>query len=144
VAARTKARRRALDILFEADARSADPLEVLAQHEQRRVAQGNPPLNPYTGTIVVGVATNRERIDAVITSTSVGWSLERMPSVDRAALRVGVWELEWSQEVPAAVVIAEAVAAVSELSTDDSPKFVNGVLARLAERRSSSERGPQE
>jgi N utilization substance protein B len=140
VAARSKARRRALDILFEADAREEDPLVVLEQHQQRRSAMGNPALNTYTGDIVAGVAAHLAQIDEIINTTSVGWAVGRMPSVDRAALRVGVWELRWSHDVPAGVAIAEAVNAAKELSTDDSPQFVNGVLAKIATRRTDEGR----
>lgn len=130
-----KARRRALDILFEADQRSVEATEVLAEHQRRRREMGNPPLNPYTADIVNGVAKHGTEIDETINTTSVGWSVDRMPSVDRAALRVGVWELIWSRDVPAGVVISEAVSAVKELSTDDSPQFVNGVLAQVSAKR---------
>ena len=135
MAARAKARRRALDILFESDVRDQDPLEVLDQHQARREQMANPPLNPYTVALVTGVAQRRIEIDEVIDATSVGWTTDRMPTVDRAALRIGVWELLWTEDVPPGVAISEAVGTVRELSTDDSPKFVNGLLAQVAKRR---------
>ena len=127
MAARTKARKRALDVLFEADARSVATLDVLAE----RAAAADPALNPYTSVIVEGVVAHRERIDELLSTYAEGWSLERMPAVDRAVLRIGVWELLWSDEVPDAVAISEAVGLARDLSTDASPTFVNGLLARI-------------
>jgi N utilization substance protein B len=134
VSARSKARRRALDILFEADVRGDDPEAVLRSHGERRTAMGNPPLNDYTADIVSGVGRHLGEIDDIINATSVGWQVDRMPAVDRAAVRIGVWELVWSRDVPRGAVISEAVAAVKELSTDESPTFVNGLLAKVSER----------
>jgi N utilization substance protein B len=127
MSARTKARRRALDILFEAELRSADPLAVLAE----RLAAGHPPVNDYTVRLVEGVAEHRERIDGLLQTYSHGWSLERMPVVDRNLLRIGVFELLWADDVPDAVAIDEAVELAHELSTDESSGFVNGLLARI-------------
>jgi len=127
VGARTKARKRALDVLFEAEQRDADVLETLA----RRVAAGEPPTAGYTVELVEGVVAQRERIDELLTTYSQGWSLDRMPAVDRAVLRLGTYELLWRDDVPDPVAISEAVALARELSTDESPGFVNGLLARL-------------
>jgi N utilization substance protein B len=127
VAARSKARKRAVDLLYEADLRGTDPLATLAE----RVALGEPPVNPYTAELVEGVAAHRERIDELLANYAEGWTVERMPGVDRAVLRVGVFELLWRPEVPDAVAIDEAVELAKTLSTDESPRFVNGVLARV-------------
>ncbi|HYN75915.1 MAG TPA: transcription antitermination factor NusB, partial [Candidatus Limnocylindria bacterium] len=126
MAARSKARKRALDILFECDQRSADPLATLAD----RVALGDPPVNPYTVTIVEGVVTEGTSLDQVIGEASRDWSVDRMPAVDRAVLRIGVWELLHG-DVPTSVAIDEAVELCKSLSTDESPAFVNGVLSRV-------------
>ena len=125
--ARTKARKRALDVLFEADQRGADVLATLAD----RVAVGEPPVPDYAIALVEGVVAQRERIDELLTTYSQGWSLDRMPAVDRAVLRLGTFELIWRDDVPDAVVISEAVGLARQLSTDESPAFVNGLLARL-------------
>jgi transcription antitermination protein NusB len=127
VGARTKARKRALDVLFEADQRGADVLATLVD----RVAVGEPPVPEYTIALVEGVVAQRERIDELLTTYSQGWSLDRMPAVDRAVLRLGTFELIWRDDVPDAVVISEAVGLARQLSTDESPAFVNGLLARL-------------
>jgi N utilization substance protein B len=127
VAARSKARKRALDVLYEADVRAVDPLTTLA--ERRALAE--PPLNEYTVELVEGVQQHRDRIDAILTDYAEGWTLSRMPGVDRAVLRLGVYELIWRDEVPDAVAIDEAVELAKTLSTDESPRFVNGVLARV-------------
>ena len=125
--ARTKARKRALDVLFEAEQRDADVLETLG----RRVDAGEPPVAGYTVELVEGVVAQRERIDELLTTYSQGWSLDRMPAVDRAVLRLGTYELLWRDDIPDAVAISEAVGLARELSTDESPGFVNGLLARL-------------
>ena len=125
--ARTKARKRALDILFESDQRGADVLETLA----RRVAEAEPAVNPYTVELVEGVVAQRDRIDELLTTYSQGWSLDRMPAVDRTILRIGTYELLWREEIPDAVAINEAVQLARDLSTEESPGFVNGLLGRL-------------
>lgn len=132
MSARTKARRRALDILFEAELRDEDPRDVLAAHTARREANGQQPFNPYVADVVTGVVEHSADIDDRISAAAIGWTLDRMPRVDRAALRIAVWEIGWRADIPDAVAIAEAVAAVQELSTDDSGNFVNGVLAKVA------------
>jgi N utilization substance protein B len=131
VAARSKARKRALDILYEAELRAADPLTTLAD----RVALADPPVNDYTVELVEGVQSHRARIDAILTDYAEGWTVERMPDVDRAVLRLGVFELLWRDDVPDAVAIDEAVELAKSLSTDESPRFVNGVLARVVRDR---------
>jgi transcription antitermination protein NusB len=127
--ARRKARKRAVDILYEADIRGIDAVTMLAD---RVGAPDLPPMNDYTVTLVEGVTAHRARIDDVLTEHSEGWSLPRMPAVDRAVLRMGLYELLWATDVPDAVVIDEAVELAKTLSTDDSPRFVNGVLGRIA------------
>ena len=127
MAARSKARKRALDVLFEAEQRGTDPVLLLRD----RLVTAQPPVPEYAVTLVDGVSEHRERIDELLSTYSQGWTVQRMPAVDRAVLRLGVYELLWRDEVPDAVVIDEAVALVKSLSTDESPSFVNGLLARL-------------
>jgi transcription antitermination protein NusB len=125
--ARSKARKRALDILFEAEARREPVLSVLAE----RTVAADPPVSEYAADLVRGVHDHAVQIDDLLTTHSLGWALERMPAVDRNILRIGAYELLWRDQVPDAVAISEAVALASELSTDDSPAFVNGLLGRL-------------
>ncbi len=127
MSARSKARKRALDVLYEADLRGVDPLTTLAD----RIALGDPPVHDYTVELVEGVQAHRERIDAILGDYAEGWTVARMPDVDRALLRLAVYELLWRDEVPDAVAIDEAVELAKALSTDESPRFVNGVLARV-------------
>ena len=133
MSARHKARKRALDILFESAIRGSDPLALLADRE------GDPEvvLNEYTPVLVRGVCENLRAIDDVIAQFSRGWQIERMPPVDLCVLRLGVYEVLCVQEVPDAVAISEAVELATDLSTDDSPAFVNGVLAQVALARPS-------
>jgi N utilization substance protein B len=133
MSARGKARKRALDVLFESDLRSSDAVETLAQ----RLAQATPPVPEYTVTLVEGVTAHRARIDELIENYAVEWSIDRMPLVDRNLLRIGVFELLWQDDVPDAVVLSEAVTLARSLSTDESPTFVNGVLAKLLENKPS-------
>ena len=128
--ARTKARKRALDILFESEARGDAPLEVLAQ---RRETDDAPPVTDYAALLVEGVTTHRERIDQLITEHAEGWTVDRMPAVDRTLLRIGIYELLWVDEVDDPVAITEAVELARTLSTDDSPRYVNGVLGQIAD-----------
>jgi transcription antitermination protein NusB len=127
VAARSKARKRALDILYEAEMRGLPTLELLSE----RQSLGNVPVQPYAAELVRGVATHSERIDELISWNLVDWTLDRMPAVDRNILRIGVYELLWAGDVPDPVAISEAVTLAQDLSTDNSPPFVNGVLARI-------------
>ena len=127
--ARSKARKRALDILFEAELRSEPVLDVLAE----RIAMASPPVSAYAAELVRGVAAHQPRIDELISKYAEGWTLDRMPAVDRNILRIGTYELLWADDVPDAVAISEAVVLASNLSTDDSGAFVNGLLGRLLE-----------
>lgn len=125
--ARSKARVRAVEILFEAEQRDESVRDALV----RRRENSTSPIQPYTVEILEGVDGRREDIDDFLQTYSQGWELSRMPAVDRNALRVGAWELLYNDDVPDGVAVAEAVAVARELSTDDSPRFVNGLLGRL-------------
>jgi N utilization substance protein B len=131
--ARTKTRQRALQILFEADQRGTEPELVLADWVARfRKEQADAPqVAEYTMTLIEGVQKRHVRIDDIIAEYAVDWELDRMPTVDRNVLRLGVWEILWSDEVPDAVAIDEAVDLAKEYSTDESPAFVNGLLAKV-------------
>jgi N utilization substance protein B len=131
VGARSKARKRAIDLLFEAEQRGVNARELLAERLAHPVTEA--PLSQYTADLVEGVVAHWTDINELLSTYSQGWSLERMPSVDRAILRLGAFEILYGQGVPEGVAIAEAVELARTLSTDESPKFVNGLLARLAE-----------
>lgn len=125
--ARSKARKRALDILFAADLRGGSAVEAL----EAAIAAGEGPTNDYTETLVRGVVAEQDRIDALLRDNATGWTLDRMPGVDRNVLRLGVFEMLYVDDVPDAVAVSEAVALAQELSTDESPSFVNGVLGAV-------------
>jgi len=127
VSARSKARKRALDVLFEAELRGSPVLDLLAE----RTAMASPPVSAYAAALVRGVTEHQPRIDELIAKYAEGWTLDRMPAVDRNVLRIGIYELLWAPDVPDAVAISEAVQLARDLSTDASPTFVNGLLARL-------------
>jgi N utilization substance protein B len=127
VNARTKARRRALDVLFEAEQRGVSPLEALRLRRERTDIT----VNEYTLDLIEGVMAQGGRIDEILGTYARGWTLDRMPSVDRTILRVGTWELLYNDDVPDAVAVSEAVDMAKLLSTDDSPEFINGLLGRI-------------
>jgi N utilization substance protein B len=127
MSARGKARKRALDVLFECEVRGLQLDGTL----QQRLDAGEPPVSDYTVRLVRGVVEHRSRIDALLSSYSEGWSLERMPAVDRNLLRIGVLEVLYVDEVPDVVAVSEAVNLARDLSTDESPAFVNGVLGNI-------------
>jgi transcription antitermination protein NusB len=132
VKGRHQARKRAVDLLFEAEARGLTPVE--AADVRTALAEAKPdvaPLNPYTVTVARGVSEHAAHLDDLIASHLQGWALERLPAVDRAILRVAVWELLHADDVPGPVAVDEAVQLAKELSTDDSPGFVNGVLGQV-------------
>lgn len=124
---RTKARLRALEVLFEADQRNEDYIKVLRRRRLYTVAQ----ISAYSEEIIRGVRDHDEEIREFVETYARDWSFERMPAVDRAVLRIGTWELLYNDEVPDAVAISEAVGLARVLSTNDSPKFVNGLLDKL-------------
>jgi N utilization substance protein B len=125
--ARSKARKRALDVLFECEVRGLPLGETLDE----RVVAGEPPVNEYTVRLIRGIAEHQGRIDDLVATYAQGWTLDRMPTVDRNALRIGVFEILYVDEVPDAVAVSEAMNLVRELSTDESPGFVNGVLGNV-------------
>jgi N utilization substance protein B len=130
--ARRKARKRALDVLYEADQRNLPPVETLASYLQR-IATPHPDHLAYTVSLVEGVGAHLDRIDELIGSYAEGWTLDRMPVVDRNIARIAVYELLYMAEIDDPVAISEAVELAKQMSTDDSPRFLNGILGRIAE-----------
>ena len=128
MSARTKYRKRALDILFESELQGLPVGGTLAD----RLEVNDPPVHPYTVQLVEGVVAHAERIDELIAAHAKGWTLDRMPTVDRNLLRIAIYEITEVEDVPAGVAIAEAVELAKELSTDDSAGFINGVLSAIA------------
>ncbi|CAB4875268.1 MAG: transcription antitermination factor NusB [Actinobacteria bacterium] len=133
MSARSKARKRALDVLYEADMRGISARGVLTSQVDRRSDTGDPALNEYVTDLVDGVGAHRDHIDELLSSYSMGWTLERMPAVDRSILRVGCYEILWRDDIPDSVAISEAVILAQDLSTEESATFVNGLLGRLAD-----------
>jgi N utilization substance protein B len=132
VSARTKARKRALDVLFECEARGLPLGATLEQRQQAAAVDAREPaVTPYVIELVHGVAEHQAHIDQVISTVSREWEIDRMPAVDRNLLRIGVYEVLWGDDVPDAVAVSEAVNLATDLSTQQSPAFVNGVLAKV-------------
>jgi N utilization substance protein B len=132
VSARSKARKQALDLLYETDIRGTDLVKTL---EERDIPADGPdarPIREYTRELVNGVSTNRRKIDELITTYAQGWDMDRLPAVDRNILRLGIYEILWSNSVPTSVAIDEALDLAKELSSDDSSKYIHGVLGRIA------------
>lgn len=133
MSARGKARKRALDLLYASEMRSESPVVAL----DRAIEAGEGPTNDYTGVLVRGVVENQARIDELLSEYSQGWTLARMPAVDRNVLRLGVFELLFVDDVPDAVAVSEAISLVRDLSTDESPTFVNGILGAIEKSKPS-------
>lgn len=131
--ARSKARKRALDVLYASEMRGQDAVEAL----ETAIADGEGPTNPYSEVLVRGVTEHLADIDELLGRYAEGWTLDRMPAVDRTALRIGAFELLYVDDVPPAVAVSEAVVLVRSLSTDDSPSYVNGVLGAMLRDRDS-------
>lgn len=129
VGSRGRARRRALEILFESEHRGTPPLAAL----QRRRDHTEQTINPYTSEIVDGVITHQDQIDELLAQYAHGWTMERMLAMDKSILRLGAWELLFNEEMPDGAAVNEAVNMAREYSNDDSPTYVNGVLGRLQE-----------
>ena len=130
--ARRKARKRALDVLYEADLRDLPPNQVLAAYRDR-IEKPRPDHMDYAESLILGVAENLDRIDELIASYAEGWTIDRMPVVDRNLARIAVYELLHADDIDDAVAITEAVELARQMSTDDSPRFLNGLLGRIAE-----------
>ena len=133
MSARSKARKRALDLIFAAEAQGLSADDLLSE----QLDAGDGPSNEYTVTLVRGVHERRARLDEIISTYAEGWTIDRLPAVDRNVLRLGIYELLFSEEIPDAVAVSEAVNLVRDLSTDESPGFVNGVLAHVAKDKDS-------
>lgn len=133
MSSRSKSRKRALDALYASEIRGGEPLALLQETAGSVLdRQNQEAIFDYAESMITGFDANKLLIDNELRQLADGWALERMPSIDRAILRLGAWEILYNPDVPNEVAIAEAVALASEYSTDDSPKFVNGVLAKLA------------
>jgi N utilization substance protein B len=138
VSARTKARKRAVDLLYGADVREISLNEAIATESARAEAQPDREASwRYARDIVVGITEHGDEIDELIETYAQGWTIDRMPTLDRAIVRMGIWEIMFNDEVPVSVAVSEAVKLASDLSTDDSAGFVNGLLGRIAQLRPS-------
>jgi N utilization substance protein B len=137
VSARSKARKQALDLLYESDIRGSDALQTL---ESRDVPDDGPdsrPIREYTRELITGVGENRRKIDELIMTYAQGWDMDRLPAVDRNILRIGIFEILWITTVPTSVAIDEALNLARELSSDESSKYIHGVLGRIASLKDS-------
>jgi N utilization substance protein B len=132
VSARSKARKQALDLLYETDIRRTNLLETLIERDIPAEGPDARPIREYTRELVNGVSENRRKIDELITTYAQGWDMDRLPAVDRNILRLGIYEILWSTSVPTSVAIDEALDLAKELSSDDSSKYIHGVLGRIA------------
>ncbi len=137
MSARTKYRKRALDVLFESELQGLTTGGSLPE----RLVTNHPPINAYTVTLVEGVTANAERIDGLVAEHARGWTLSRMPGVDRNLLRIATFEILFADDVPDAVAVSEAVDLARELSTDESPGFVAGVLGAIVESKATRDAG---
>ena len=132
MSARSKARKQALDLLYEADIRGGSALEIL---QARDVAEEGPdarPIREFTKELITGVSENSRKIDELITTYAHGWDMDRLPAVDRSILRLGIYEIVWSTELADGIAIDEALTLAKELSTDESAGYIHGVLGKIS------------
>ena len=132
MSARSKARKQALDLLFEADIRGTSALETLNLRDIVEEGADARPIREYTRSLVTGVSENTRKIDELITTYVQGWDMDRLPNVDRNILRIGIYEILWAADIPDSVAIDEALILAKELSTDESSGFIHGVLGRIS------------
>lgn len=132
MSARSKARKQALDLLYETDIRGTNLVETLISRDVPADGPDARPIRDYTKELVNGVFANRRKIDELITTYAQGWDMDRLPAVDRNILRLGIYEILWSSDVPTSVAIDESLILAKELSSDDSSKYIHGVLGRIA------------
>ena len=132
MSARSKARKQALDLLYETDIRGTNLVETLVSRDIPADGPDARPIREYTKELVNGVSENRRKIDELITTYAQGWDMDRLPAVDRNILRLGIYEILWSTDVPTSVAIDESLVLAKELSSDDSSKYIHGVLGRIA------------
>jgi N utilization substance protein B len=137
VSARSKARKQALDLLYESDIRGSDAFQTLELRDFPDDGPDARPIREYTRDLISGVGENRRKIDELIMTYAQGWDMDRLPAVDRNILRIGIFEILWSTSVPTSVSIDEALNLAKELSSDDSSKYIHGVLARIASLKDS-------
>jgi N utilization substance protein B len=139
VSARAKARKRAVDAVFAADIRKISPLSLLDEVADLAAGRQNQDeIFGYAREIVQGIVDQHDEIDDLLESFSQGWALDRMPNLDRAILRVAVWEILFNPDVPDAVAVNEAVEMAKDLSTDDSGSFINGLLSRITSTKTAN------
>jgi N utilization substance protein B len=132
VSARSKARKQALDILFESDIRGSVALDILVSRDVIEEEPDARPIREYTREIINGVSDHRRKIDELIATYAQGWDMDRLPAVDRSILRIGIYEIIWANSLPDAVAIDEALTLAKELSTDESAGYIHGVLGKIA------------
>ncbi len=132
MSARSKARKQALDILFESDIRGSVALDILVSRDVVEEGPDARPIREYTREIITGVSEHRRKIDELIATYAQGWDMDRLPAVDRSILRIGIYEIIWAQSLPDAVAIDEALTLAKELSTDESAGYIHGVLGKIA------------
>ena len=132
MSARSKARKQALDILFESDIRGSVALDILVSRDGIEEGPDARPIREYTREIINGVSDHRRKIDELIATYAQGWDMDRLPAVDRSILRIGIYEIIWANTLPDAVAIDEALTLAKELSTDESAGYIHGVLGKIA------------
>jgi len=132
VSARSKARKQSLDLLYESDIRNKPAIELLALRDVVDDGPDARPIRDYTKVLITGIDTHKRKIDELISTYAKGWDMDRLPTVDRNILRLGIYEILWQEDVPEGVAIDEALILAKELSTEESSGYIHGVLGRIA------------
>ena len=132
MSARSKARKQTLDLLYESDIRGVAASDLLAQRDVVEEGPDARPIREFTRELIAGVSAHKRKIDELISTYAQGWDMDRLPAVDRNILRLGIYEIVWSEDLPEGVAIDEALNLAKELSTDDSAGYIHGVLGRIS------------
>jgi N utilization substance protein B len=132
VSARSKARKQTLDLLYEADIRGSSASELMVLRDVVEEGHDATPIRDFTRALVTGVSDNKRKIDELITTYAQGWDMDRLPAVDRNILRLGIYEIVWSEDLDDGIAIDEALNLARELSTDESAGYIHGVLGRIS------------
>ena len=137
MSARSKARKQALDLLYEADIRGASAADLLSARDLVEDGPEARPIREFTKELIAGVLANKRKIDELITTYAVGWDMDRLPAIDRNILRLGIFEIVWTPELPECIAIDEALNLAKELSTDESAGYIHGVLGKISQIKAS-------
>ena len=137
MSARSKARKQSLDLLYEGDIRGQAPADLLALRDVVEDGPDARPIREYTKELIAGIGENRRKIDELISTYAQGWDMDRLPAIDRNILRLGIYEIVWTPDLAEGIAIDEALNLAKELSTEESARYIHGVLGKISQIKES-------